>query len=174
MATRRQSGIAGLAGLARALGVAILVFACGLMRMPDASALTISLIKADPVPGDPLNGAPGSCDIGTGNLDDIVQAAATRWERSIRDNHTLTVYYGWAPNGGGSHVLLEQGGSPNRETVGQILFNNNCVPGNFHWFLDPNPKRNEEYLSFSSVPLDLSAGPVEAARFLGIQLAMRP
>lgn len=132
----------------------------------NASALTIKLIRAQPATDDPLNGSPGACDIGAGTLDSIVTEAAKAMSQTIRDNFALTLYYRWAPVGGGQHTLLTQGGTPNRETSGLIEFNNDCVSGHFHWWKDPTPSKSEEYGTLSTLSLDLGGGTVNIARFL--------
>lgn len=55
------------------------------------------------------------------------RAAADAWEQALYYNapFTLTLYFGWAPVGdAGTHSLLTQGGSPNRETSGVVLIDN--------------------------------------------------
>ena len=66
-------------------------------------------------------------------------AAATYWERAFSapgDNWAVTVQYGWSPLMGinGEHILLTQGGTPNREISGQIYLDNS---GNTPFFADP-------------------------------------
>jgi hypothetical protein len=96
-----------------------------------------------------IGGIPQPTAIGGGNLVSIFNAAADQWERAILDPFTVTLHFGWAPVGGAEHSLLAQGGTPNRETEGTILFNNDPIPGHFHWFMGPTPALNEEYLTFT-------------------------
>jgi hypothetical protein len=122
----------------------------------DASALTIVR--------EFIGGAPQPIAVGSGNLVDIFNEAADHWERAILDPHVVTLRFGWAPVGGASHELLTQGGVPNRETAGLILFNNDSDVGHFQWFLDPTPHLDEEYLSYQETSMDLGGGIVNSGR----------
>jgi hypothetical protein len=102
---------------------------------------------------------------GGGNLSDIVNAAARMWESVYSDSTTITLYYGWAPIGdAGTHTLLAQGGNPNCETSGIILFDNS---GSVVFFLDPTPYSNEEYQRFTEESQNLGGGSVNVARLYG-------
>jgi len=111
-----------------------------------------------------IGGEPGSSDIGAGNLVEIFNEAADRWEREIRHPHVLVLHFGWAPHFSASHVLLSQGGMPNRETQGLILFNNDDDPGHTHFYLDPTPKSDEEYRGYTEESLDLGGRALNVAR----------
>jgi hypothetical protein len=89
--------------------------------------------------GDFIGGSQGTNDIGTGNPAGLFNPAADNWEQAMLDDFTVNLPFGWAPVGGGRHALDVQGGTPCRETKGTILFNNDCVPGHFHRYLDPTP-----------------------------------
>lgn len=110
-----------------------------------------------------IGGEPQPIAIGGGNLVDIFNEAADQWERAIIDPHVVTLHFGWAPVGGASHELLAQGGIPNRETAGLILFNND-PDLNFKWFLDPTPHLNEEYLSYDETSIPLGGGVINSGR----------
>jgi hypothetical protein len=100
--------------------------------------------------------------IGKGNLNDIVNAAARIWESVYSDSMTLTLYYGWADTGNaGTHSLSTQGGVPNRETSGTILFDNS---GAASFFMDETPYLNEEYRKITEETQDLGGGYVNVAR----------
>ena len=114
-----------------------------------------------------IGGEQGHSDTGTGNLHDIFNAAADIWESIILDDHVVTLHYGWANNGGGEHFLNAQGGTPNRETEGTILFNNDDVVGHHHFYLDPTPRRSEEYPSYLQVFQDMGGGTVNVTRVHG-------
>lgn len=109
-------------------------------------------------------GEQGHSDSGTGNLQEIFNTAADIWESAIRDEHVVTLHYGWANNGGGEHYLNAQGGSPNRETEGTILFNNDDVAGHHHYYLDPTPRRSEEYPQYLQLFQDMGSGTVNVTR----------
>jgi hypothetical protein len=102
---------------------------------------------------------------GGGNLSDIVNAAARMWESVYSDRAFITLYYGWAPTiDAGTHSLLSQGGNPNREISGLILFDNS---GSVTFFLDPTPYSNEEYRRFAEESQNLGGGAVNVARLYG-------
>ncbi len=109
-------------------------------------------------------GTPQPTEIGKGNLQAIFNAAADCWEHAIQDDHTLVLKFGWAPVGGGLHTLNRQGGSPNRETEGTILFNNNTNQGNFQWWLDATPHLHEEFQSYKEMTQDLGGGKIVVSR----------
>ncbi len=111
-----------------------------------------------------IGGEPQPIAVGEGNLVDIFNEAADHWERAILDPHVVTLRFGWAPVGGGSHELLAQGGIPNRETAGLILFNNDSDLQHFRWFLDPTPHLNEEYLSYRESSLGLGGENINSGR----------
>jgi hypothetical protein len=143
-----------LAKAATVLGISICVV--GFVQVPPGYALTI--IRNF------IGGSPGATNIGDGNLIDIFNAAADRWERAILDPHVLTLNFGWAPVGGGVHTLVAQGGTPNRETEGTIQFNNDDEQGHFFWYLDPTPHQDEEYRTFTEQAVDLGGGLVNVSR----------
>jgi hypothetical protein len=100
--------------------------------------------------------------VGKGNLNDIVNAAARIWESVYSDSITLMLYYGWADTGNaGTHSLSTQGGAPNREISGTILFDNS---GAASFFLDETPYLNEEYRKITEESQDLGGGYINAAR----------
>ncbi len=123
-------------------------------HVPVVSAMTIVSRFIGGVP--PANAAGG------GNLTDIVNAAAHVWESVYADPITITLYYGWAPVGdAATHAVMEQGGQPNREVSGMILFDNS---GSALFYLDPTPDLNEEYQGHSEEYQDLGGGRVNVAR----------
>lgn len=123
---------------------------------PNAHAITIEL--------ESLGGAPQATAVGGGDLDAIFAAAASVWESAILDPYTIKLSYGWAPIGGGEHTLLAQEGSPNRETAGQILFNNDTIDGHFVWFLDTDPLSNSAFGTLNEEFADLGGGVINVAR----------
>ncbi len=117
-----------------------------------APAITTSYIGGNP----PANAAGG------GNLIDIVTAAARIWASAYSDSITLTLYAGWAPVGdAATHTLVAQGGHPNREITGILLFDNS---GAVSFYLDPTPNANEEYRRRTEEYQDLGGGFVNVAR----------
>ncbi len=101
---------------------------------------------------------------GGGNFQTIFNVAADWWEAAILDAHTVTIAYDWGPQAGGTlaaHSLTTQGGTPNRETAGQIIFDND---GSSNWFLDPTPLQNEEYSTFTPTTQNLGGGVMNVGR----------
>ncbi|MDA7494467.1 hypothetical protein N8467_00210 [bacterium] len=93
-------------------------------------------------------GTAHASSVGGGDLQTIFNDACDWWEATlVTPPYTLTINYSWANLGGttlGVHNLLTQGGIPNRETSGQIRFDND---GSSVWFMDPTPCDNSEYAS---------------------------
>jgi hypothetical protein len=134
--------------------IAATALALVLLHAPSASALTIitTFIGGDA----PVNAAGG------GNLLEIVQAAAHIWESAYADTFTLHLYVGWGAVGDtGTHTLIDQGGIPNREITGAILFDNS---GAVSLYLDPTPNSDEEYRRRTDESQDLGGGMVNVAR----------
>ena len=113
-----------------------------------------------------LGGTPSQYDTGSGNLQDIFNAAADIWELAIQDDHTLTIGYAWSPIGNAQHHLRAQGGTPHRQTEGFIYFNNDNSPGSFHFYLDPTPWESSEFPDYSEAEADLGGGLVNIKRLL--------
>jgi len=125
-----------------------------ILHSPAASALTV-LTHC-------IGGTPPANAAGAGVLTDIVNAAARMWESAYGDPSVITLYFGWAPVGdAGTHTLIEQGGDPNREVVGTILFDNT---GAVSFFLDPTPYASEEYRRRTEASQDLGAGLINVSR----------
>jgi len=125
-----------------------------ILHSPAASALTV-LTQC-------IGGNPPSNAAGAGTLTGIVTAAARMWESAYADPSVITLYFGWAPVGdAATHTLIEQGGNPNREVVGTILFDNS---GAASFFLDPTPYTSEEYRRHTEESQDLGAGLINASR----------
>ncbi len=109
-----------------------------------------------------MGGAPPANATGAGNLVDIVNAAARLWEAAYGDPVTMTIYFGWAPTGdAGTHSMVDQGGVPNREITGIILFDNS---GAAKFYLDPTPDSNEEFQHRRDEYQDLGGGMMNVAR----------
>jgi hypothetical protein len=134
--------------------------------------LAALLIASGPARGDLVitgvftGGAPPADMVGGGNLTDIFNAAAVYWERAFTspsDHWAVTVQYGWAPLMfiNGEHILLSQGGTPNREISGQIHLDNS---GNTHFFADPNPFSNAAYQTYTEYSSDIGGGTVNTGR----------
>lgn len=133
----------------------LMLWVSGCLSASEASALTVitSYMGGNP----PANAAGG------GNLMDIVNTAARIWESAYSDPITINLYFGWAPVGdAGTHTLLQQGGIPNREMAGIILFDNS---GAVAFYLDPTPDVNDEYGRRTEQYQDLGGGLVNVARF---------
>lgn len=111
-----------------------------------------------------IGGTPPTNSVGQGNLTNIIDQACKVWELAIRDEFVLTLRFGWSAVGGGQHVLNAQGGTPNRETRGTILFNNDNIVGHTAWFLDPDPL-NTFSMEYIEQDADLGVGPINATRY---------
>lgn len=132
----------------------LVLLAIPFLAVPNASALTVITNF--------MGGAPPANAAGGGNLVDIVNAAARIWEAAYLDPTTITIHFGWARIGdAGTHTLVEQGGIPNREIAGIILFDNS---GAAKFYLDPTPNSNEEYRRRTEEFQDLGGGLVNVAR----------
>lgn len=136
----------------------LIAFAAFFVKVPDASAITIVTHF--------IGGTAPSNAAGGGNLVDVFEAAARRWESAYGDSFTVTLYYGWAAAGdSGTHTLVEQGGGYNREVVGTILFDNS---GSVPFFLDPTPDADEEYRRRTEEYQDLGNGLINVARLFSL------
>jgi hypothetical protein len=98
---------------------------------------------------------------GGGNLIDIMGAAAAMSEELFPEAN-VKLKYGWKPMAdGANHTLLTQGGDPNRETRGSILFNSNFT---LSLFMDPTPYLFEEYEKYFENKQDLGGGEMVVGR----------
>jgi hypothetical protein len=107
--------------------------------------------------------APGNM-AGGGNLAAVFNAAADCWQHHILDAHTLTLNFSWGAQGGGTlaaHQLTGQGGVPNRETSGSIVFDND---GSSVWFADPTPMIPNEWTTFTQASQNYGGGAVNHSR----------
>ncbi len=137
------------------------------VAIPQAEAFTI--VRNFIEPTEPFPGLTGinagnapSNTAGGGNLVDIFNTAADIWEDLIEDDHTLTVNFGWAPlNGKAIHDLVNQGGTPNRETEATIRFDND---ESFSWFLDSTPHLSEEFQDLMARTENLGGGAINVER----------
>jgi len=102
---------------------------------------------------------------GEGDLVQIFNAAADIWEQAIKDDHTVTIQFGWSPLplGGGIHNVLSQSGLPNRVTKAIVYFDNN---GSTVWFLDSTPHKHSEYPTLVECYTDTNEGRVNSGRVL--------
>jgi len=136
----------------RKISLALLLTA--FLYAPDASAINVVTTF--------IGGTPPANAVGGGNLDAIMDAAARIWGSAYADADTITIYFGWTPLAdAGTHTLIQQGGSPNREIAGLILFDNS---GAVSYYLDATPESNEEYRRRTEEYQDLGGGFVNVAR----------
>jgi PEP-CTERM motif len=151
-----EGGVYTMLSNARIVGLS--VFALVLWTPICTSAITVQ--------GQFLGGQSLGPTFGGGNIDTIFRAAASAWEQAIRDDFTVTLNYGWGSSPGGTHQLLVQGGSPNRELVGEIRVNAQVFnDGSFvQLFLDPTPFTNEEFTTFFERTQDFGGGTVNVER----------
>jgi hypothetical protein len=136
----------------------------------SASGLTIVTNYIPPgqeIPGVGAALAPAANVRGGGSLQTIFRAAADAWERTIADDFTVTVNFGWALTEGVSgtafHQGLSIGGTPLRETAASIVFNS--VPSR-PFFLDPTPSANEEFGPVVSARTSFGGAPINSQRQL--------
>ncbi len=152
MKTQRTKGLDPMKPLARFAALVLLVTAA------SGASAQLTIIRNF------SGGTPPANAVGGGDLQTIFNAAADLWEAAIQDNHTVTITYSWAALGGGTlgvHNLTSEGGTPHRETAGTIRFDND---GSSVFFLDPTPRMNEEYTTFtatnSTLPGTINSGRV--------------
>jgi len=121
----------------------------------DGEMFPVVLLLAGPEPGNAQGG---------GNLVDIFNAAADVWEATIRDEHTVTINYGWRQRGGGvtaATAVMTGGGDPERVARASTMFDNDGSTG---WFLDPTPTEPSEYTTYGEAWDDLGVGSLNTGR----------
>jgi len=121
----------------------------------DGEMFPIVLLLAGPGPGNAQGG---------GNLVDVFNAAANLWEAAIRDDHTVTIHYGWGPQSGGATAAawcVTRVGDPERVVQAAIMFDNDGSTG---WFEDPTPGQSTEYTTYGETWADLGAGSLNTGR----------
>lgn len=141
------------------------------LATPSAMALTIirqHIPSGEPFEFDGLQVTAGPAPtntIGEGNLVEVFHAAADTWEKAIKDDHTVTIQFGWSPLplGGGVHYVRSQSGPPNRVTEAIVYFDNN---GSTLWFLDATPLEHSEYPTLVECYTETKKGRVNSGRVL--------
>ena len=141
-----------------------------LIAAPALAALVLSApAQALTVLGSPLPGTPPANAVGGGNLDAAFRAAADLWQAAILDEHTVTIYYGWAPLSDllGFGFATEVNG---RTSGGSIVLTN---AAQYRFFADPTPAAHEEFSSPVETLADLGSpeGPVNVGRILSVVTA---
>ena len=135
---------------------------------PASAGLKIELVFVDAG----LPPKPGLME-GGGNLHQIMEVAAERWEAVLKrggGDWKLTIEYGWATLRDTSlfaqEFMVEEGGRPSRITHSCVIFNNQPVPGlPFRGlFADPTPRDNSEYNQFTSSAENLGDGWLNVQR----------
>ena len=139
----------------------ILLLAVLVFLMGNEPAWSLTIIRNF------TGGTPPSNSTGTGNLTNIFNAACDVWELAIRDDHIITLDYGWYSCGGGEHILVAQGGTPCRESRGLIRFNNNNNSLNQSYYLDPKPIQRQQGTNYHEALVDLGGGSLNATRYYG-------
>jgi len=135
--------------------------------------MALTIIRQPISPGEPFEfnglqvtaGPAPTNTIGEGNLIEIFHAAADSWEQAIKDDHTVTIQFGWSPLplGGGVHYVRSQSGPPNRITGAIVYFDNN---GSTVWFLDPTPHEHSEFPTLVECYTDTQEGRVNSGLVL--------
>lgn len=143
-------------------GGAALVALCGSGRVGGVTIDAVYVSEGSVLPGIGLAGAAASDGTGSGTLTDVFEAAASAWERVVRDDFSVTIYYGWYATGPISstafHQPLSVGGMPARQLSGSVAFNN--VGANY--YLDPTPDDNSEFGAAMISMVDLGSGALSA------------
>lgn len=137
-------------GAAMALGLSVL----GVSESANALTITRNF----------TGGAAHASAVGGGTLQNIFNYAADWWEGAIQDAHAVSISYSWAALGGstlGVHNLVSQSGAPNRETAGNIRFDND---GTSVFFMDGTPGDNSEFSTLTTSSADLGGGMVNTGR----------
>jgi hypothetical protein len=103
---------------------------------------------------------------GGGDLVTIFNTAISYWEAAFsdpREEWVVNLEFQWADLGGnnGQFVIGEQGGYPHRIQSGTILFNNN---GEIHFFADPTPYDNSEYVRYKATTTETPVGLLNVGR----------
>ena len=120
---------------------------------PAASAITIDTHF--------IGGTPPAHSAGSGDLTQIVKAAARLWEAAYSDPLVITIYYGWGDIGDAGTHTLQYSDDQGREISGAILFDNS---DSVSFYLDPTPESDEEYRRRKDEYQDLGGGFVNVAR----------
>jgi hypothetical protein len=111
--------------------------------------------------------------VGGGDLVEAFNAAADSWERKVKDDHTVTIQFGWSPLpiGGGIHNVRYQSGHPNRIRDAIVYFDND---GSTTWFLDPTPREHSEYPTIVECYAYLGEGRVNSGQVLSTGIKSIP
>jgi hypothetical protein len=96
-------------------------------------------LGAEPAPGQRIGG---------GSLPELFEAAADVWESAILDDVVLDVFYDWFD-------LSAQGFAG--QNIGSFVLLDNAATS---WFMDPTPRRDEEWSASHETVLDLGGGPM--------------
>jgi len=145
----------------------------GMCTLATPSAMGLTINRQHIPSGEPFEfnglqvkaGPSPTNTIGKGDLVQIFNAAADIWEQAIKDDHTVTIQFGWSPLplGGGIHNVVSQSGLPNRVTEAIIYFDNN---GSTVWFLDSTPYKHSEYSTLVECYTDTKEGRVNSGHVL--------
>ncbi|MDM7996439.1 MAG: hypothetical protein QUT30_12250 [Acidobacteriota bacterium] len=116
--------------------------------------------------GNYVGGTQLGTSFGGGNIQDIFRAAADIWESVILDDFTVVFDYGWGPNPGAYHWLIEQGGEPNREIHGGIWVNPQMCGVDQYCvlFMDSTPYESEEFTEYAESSQDFGTGLINTER----------
>jgi len=105
---------------------------------------------------DAAGSSPPAADPGGAQLQAIMNYVRGVYNDIFEDTHNITITYRWGtpsnPGAIAAHSLVSQGGTPNRETAGTIVFRNTTA-----WFFDPTPADNSEFNMTQTLWRDLTA-----------------
>src|SRR5215469_5996586 len=145
------------------------LLACLLAAQPASAKLKIIPVFIGGTP------PPAMDVVGGGNLQEIFQVAAQRWEDVFKKgggNWTVTIYYGWTNHFSSVASTVEnslfaqeqfiaEGGNPVRMTQSLVLFNNNPpLDSNFQsLYMDPTPQDNTKFLQYTTDRMNVDVTP---------------
>lgn len=99
---------------------------------------------------------------GSGNINDVFNAAADYWETVVTTDRTVDVYYTWQDRGTAELGNTLVGYAPGASTPGVAFVRFTNTPVN--WFLDGTPTDDSEYYSYREFSADLGGGQVNTSR----------
>lgn len=110
--------------------------------------------------------------VGSGNVQSIFEAAATAWEKVIRDPWTVTINYGWDEDltyaHGETFGIRRDDPTTGRITEANIRFRSDITSVQYPdvgWYLDSVPGNSSEYGPQQTSQADFGGGVINSGRF---------